>query len=165
MKKICTILLLSGVVLASRIMPASAEDTSSGCGLGWQVSQRMSLLSSVIRTTTDTILPNTFSMTSGTSGCAKHDIVKNDENAVMFAVNNYNSIVVEMAEGRGEFLNGFAQALGCKDVSYAGFSALTQAHYQQILDQAAHDGVGLYRAVRTQLEASPTMIGQCVPTV
>ena len=37
-------------------------------------------------------------MTFGTSGCAHHDIVKNDEKAVIYAVNNYNSLVAEMAE-------------------------------------------------------------------
>ena len=163
MKKICAIALGMGLCLGSLTTPASAEDTSSGCGLGWQVSQRQSLLSSAIRSTTDAFLPNTFSMTSGTSGCAKHEIVKNDEKAVEFAVNNYNSIVVEMAEGHGEFLDGFAQALGCTDAT--AFGSLTQAHYQQILDQAAHDGINLYRAVRTQLEASPALGGQCVPTV
>lgn len=153
------------VVIGSQIQFAAAEDQSSGCGLGWQVSQRYSLLSSAIRNTTDAFLPNTFSMTSGTSGCAQHSIVKNDEKAVEYAVNNYDSIVVEMAEGRGEFLQGFAQALGCSDAASTKFGTFTQSHYQQILNSGAQDGIDLYRAVRTELESSSDLSNQCIPSV
>jgi hypothetical protein len=74
MKNILVLLVGVAVLMTSSL--AFSDDQSSGCGLGWQVTQRMSLLSSAVRTTTDWFLPNTFSMTSGTSGCAHHDIVK-----------------------------------------------------------------------------------------
>src|SRR5262245_4508488 len=115
-------LLLLVLTIAFLVPPALADDSSSGCGLGWEVTRKMSLASSAIRSTTHAFLPNTFSMTSGTSGCAKHELVKGDEKAVMFAVNNYDSLVVEMAQGKGEYLESFAEALGCGDASMARFS-------------------------------------------
>ena len=152
------------VIVGAQIQLAAAEDSSSGCGLGWQVSQKNSLLSSAVRTTTDIVLPNTFSMTFGTSGCAQHSIVKNDEKAVIYAVNNYDSIVVEMAAGHGEFLQGFAEALGCTDAAYTKFGSFTQSRYKKIVDDANQDGINLYRAVRTELESSD-LSDQCVPSV
>jgi len=158
------IVLMVALIVGAQIQLAAAEDQSSGCGLGWQVSQKNSLLSSAVRSTTDVILPNTFSMTSGTSGCAQHSIVKNDEKAVIYAVNNYDSIVVEMAAGHGEFLQGFAEALGCTDAAYTTFGSFTQSRYKKIVDDANQDGINLYRAVRTELESSD-LSDQCVPSV
>jgi hypothetical protein len=165
MKKILVLVGSFALLSASQLSVAQANDGSSGCGLGWEVSQKQSLLSSSIRTTTNTFLPNTFSMTSGTSGCAKHSIVKNDEKAVQYAVSNHDSLIVEMAEGRGEFLAGFAQALGCDAASYSAFSSFAQSHYDSLVDSSANDGIGLYRAVRTGLQADPRLAGACVPRV
>jgi hypothetical protein len=163
-KNLIALIVAVAVVVGSQVQLASADDQSSGCGLGWQVSQKNSLLSSAVRLTTDTILPNSFSMTFGTSGCAQHTIVKNDEKAVEYAVNNYDSIVVEMAEGHGEFLQGFAQALGCSGSASSSFGSFTQSRYQKIIDSSNRDGIDLYRAVRTQLESSD-LSGQCIPSV
>jgi hypothetical protein len=163
MKKILVLLVGTATLMTSSF--AHSDDQSSGCGLGWQVTQRMSIVSSAVRLTTDTVLPNTFSMTSGTSGCARHDLVKNDEKAVLFAVNNYDSLIVEMAQGSGEFLEGFAQALGCNEAAFSKFSTFTQSRYQKIFENSANDGINLYKAVRTEIQASPELATQCVPTV
>jgi hypothetical protein len=165
MKNILALWVGSLVLTSAMQQIAYAEDTSSGCGLGWQVTQKMSILSSAVRLTTNTVLPNTFSMTFGTSGCAKHDLVKNDEKAVEFAVNNYDSLIVEMAEGHGEFLDGFAQALGCTPEAVSNFESFTQSRYQGILESSANDGIQFYREVRSQLMTSPELANQCVPSV
>jgi hypothetical protein len=156
-------LLLGAVILFAYTQSSQAADSSSGCGLGWEVTQKQSLLSSAIRNTTNTFLPNTFSMTSGTSGCQKHSIVKNDEQAVIYAVNNQHSLLMEMAQGKGEFLNGFAQTLGCDSSRYSDFAKLTQSHYSEIVKASSSDGIELYRQVRSQMESSPALKGQCIP--
>ncbi len=154
-------LILGAVILFAYTQSSQAADSSSGCGLGWQVTQKQSLLSSAVRTTTNTFLPNTFSMTSGTSGCQKHSIVKNDEEAVIYAVNNQHSLMMEMAEGKGEFLNAFAQTLGCDASRYSDFAKFTQSHFSDIANSA--DGIELYRQIRTQMESNPALKGQCIP--
>jgi len=156
-------LAVGAVILFAYTQNTFAADSSSGCGLGWEVTQKQSLLSSAVRTTTNTFLPNTFSMTSGTSGCQKHSIVKNDEAAVIYAVNNQHSLMMEMAEGKGEFLNGFAQVLGCDQSRFSDFAQFTQSHYGEIMNTASENGVELYRQVRSQMEASPALHGQCIP--
>jgi len=156
------------ILVASLLVSSHASfgaDQSNGCGLGWQVSSKNSLLSSAIRNTTNNFLPNTLSMTSGTSGCASHTVVKNDEEAVIYAVNNYQVLVAEMALGQGEFLDGFASTLGCRDALRSGFGELLQNNYAELRKEAANaDGVSLYRAVRTLLLRSPGFGEHCSPS-
>jgi len=153
---LCTFVLVGASV-------AQAEDQSSGCGLGWKVTQRMSLVSSSIRSTTNEFLPNTFSMTSGTSGCAQHEIVKNDAKAVEFAVMNYDSLVQEMAEGRGEYLKSFGQTLGCNSAALDRFNGFTQARYHSISEQSGGDSIRFYQAVRTEMQGDQILGKSCVP--
>ena len=109
-----------------------ADDQSSGCGLGWAVTKRNSLLSSSTRQTTNAIASNTIAMTLGTSGCAKHDIVMKNKEAQFFAEANYQKLQSEMAEGRGEYLAAFANVLGCKAGSEQDLGQAFQQNYSQI---------------------------------
>lgn len=158
-------LVLAPLAIAAQLgLPlAQAADSSNGCGLGWELTSKQSLLSSAIRQTTNTILPNTFSMTSGTSGCAKHEIVQNDERAVYYAVNNYDSILPEIAQGQGEFLAAFGEALGCDANAQVLLGQKLQSETGAILENA-RDGVALYREVRTRMATDP-VLGACRPQV
>ncbi len=108
---------------------ANAQDGSSGCGLGWEVAPKQSLVSSSTRTITNVTFLNTVAMTFGTSGCAKHSIVQKDKEAKYFAEANYHSLMIEMAQGRGENLANFAAILGCDTNTFA---SRLQSHYGQI---------------------------------
>ena len=115
---------------------AYAADSSSGCGLGWSVFKENTLVSSSLRMTTNGLFFNqTFGMTSGTSNCARHSIVKNESKGIHFAEANFKQLAVEMAQGQGEYLQGFAVATG-----YIGdmalFGKLVQANYERILPDA-----------------------------
>ena len=105
---------LVALLLLAFVSVSRAGDSSSGCGLGWQIFSKNSLVSSALRSTTHAFLPNTFSMTSGTSGCAKHDIVMNEYKAIHFAEANYSNLMMDMARGQGEYLNGFAAVTNYK---------------------------------------------------
>src|SRR4051812_42395838 len=105
--------LAAAVLMIGTVLPSvsRAQDSSSGCGLGWAVSQRQSLLSSWIRNSTNVTFSNTIAMTFGTSGCARHDLVLNEKKPIYFAEANFNRLMIEMAEGHGEFLGAFAEVL------------------------------------------------------
>lgn len=111
---------------------SQAEDKSSGCGLGWKVTSRQSLLSSAIRNYTNSTASSTFGMTSGTSGCDRHSIVKNESKEIHFAESNFNSLMVEMAKGQGEYLKGFAMVMGCKENQTNDFSRAVQKNYNNL---------------------------------
>jgi hypothetical protein len=107
-----------------------SQDKSSGCGYGWEVMKDQTLLASSVRSTTNGTASNSIAMTMGTSGCAKHDIVLQEKQQLHFANSNYEMIVAEMANGQGEYLNSFADVLGCDNVA---FGASAQANLETII--------------------------------
>ncbi|MCR9205823.1 MAG: DUF3015 domain-containing protein [Halobacteriovoraceae bacterium] len=111
-------LLVSGSVFAMDENIAGS-DNSSGCGYGWEVTKGKTLSASSTRGTTNSTASNTIAMTMGTSGCEKHDIVMQEKEQIHFANFNYEMIVADMAIGSGEYLSGFADVLGCSQVSFA----------------------------------------------
>ncbi len=127
---------LVALLLMAFASVSRAGDSSSGCGLGWQVFPKNSLVSSALRSTTHFILPNTFSMTSGTSGCARHDIVMNEYKAIHFAEANYKQLMMDMARGQGEYLNGFASVTNYKGDMNA-FGAFVQENFVNLYPTAS----------------------------
>jgi hypothetical protein len=143
------LVLLAGLLMFSGA--ALAGDSSSGCGLGWMFFKKNSLVSSSLRSTTNASSGNaTFGMTSGTSGCAKHDIVQNEKKAIHFAEANFGKLMQEMSQGSGEYLTSFSVVLGCKN--NAGFSSAMQKNFSSVADAA--DGVALFNKVSNQFNSN-----------
>jgi hypothetical protein len=94
-----------------------AADGSSGCGAGWYVLKKNSLVSSSLRATTNVSFLNTVGMTFGTSNCSKHSIVQNDKKTIHFIEANQYQIVVDMARGDGEYIDALSSVMGCENVS------------------------------------------------
>lgn len=92
-----------------------AADGSNGCGPGWYVLKKNSLLSSFGRYITHGVLfPSvTLGMTFGTSNCAKHSIVLKDQRSLHFANQNMEHLKHDIAKGEGEFLQAYLASFGC----------------------------------------------------
>ena len=120
------------VLVASLIaLGASAEDQSNGCGLGWKVTSRYSFTASTTRVTTNSYtIP--FGMTSGTAGCAKHTIVKNEQSIRSFVNASYDSLSLDIATGGGENLTALTQLLGCSPSSNGQIGMRMQGNYQSL---------------------------------
>lgn len=140
---------------------AYAEDQSSGCGLGWQVSRRNSLVSSFARSLTNATFSNTIGMTSGTSGCSRHMIVKNDKQDIHYAEANYNELMVEMAAGQGEYLQGFAAVLGCRPAAYKAFSGMTQSKYSEIFSAGQVGPDAMLKKVKHAIHGNAELASNC----
>jgi hypothetical protein len=111
---------------------ASANDQSNGCGLGWSVVKKNSLISSTTRSLTNLTLPNAFSMTSGTSGCAHHSIVKRDREPTYFAEATYPLLLADIARGKGEYLDSFAATFGCEKEAQGTFDRALRAEFSNL---------------------------------
>lgn len=153
MKKIMMVLALAatGSVMAA--------DSSSGCGMGYQIAPKQSLISSSTRSLVNATLSNSIAMTLGTSGCAKHSIVKNDSKGIHFAEANMDQLAVEMARGNGEFVQGFAAVFGCQDSS--DFGRMLQAKYETLLPSSKVSGVELYNNVAGEIKNNATLASSC----
>lgn len=153
----------SFLFIAGFSLNAFASDQSSGCGLGWEVTQKNSLVSSSVRTTTNTILPNTFSMTFGTSGCTKHSIVRNDKEQLYFVEANLEQLAFDTAQGDGEYLRSFASVMGCASV-YSDFSSAMRTNYKNLISDQLQPAQFLERVRSTVHLNSKLNLGCSVAT-
>ena len=118
-------------ILSTNIL---ASDGSSGCGPGWYLFKENSLISSVLRATTNTILfpSSTLGMTLGTSNCTKHKIVQNEKRSLHYATHNFYELKSEIPMGTGLFLTAFHQVLGCQDSSKDYFKRTLKMKFEQL---------------------------------
>lgn len=150
------IIALMALVATSSIF---AADTSSGCGMGYEVAPKQSLISSSTRSLVNSTFSSTIAMTLGTSGCAKHSIVKNDAKGIHFAEANMNVLALEMSRGNGEFVAGFASVYGCSDAS--AFGSMVQSNYETVLPSSNTSGVELYNNVKAQIRNNAALSASC----
>lgn len=120
-----TLLALSSIFLAEEV---KAIDGSSGCGPGWYVLKDNSMLSSALRATTNGILfpSSTIGMTFGTSNCTKHSLVLKEKESLYFITQNFYDLQNQISQGKGEYLQAFADVVGCRGSS-ENFNYLSNA--------------------------------------
>ncbi len=140
---------------------AFAEDKSNGCGLGWKVTDRKSLLSSTVRSYTNMIGSQSSGMTSGTSGCDKHSIVKNEKAPMHFAEANLNSLMIEMAQGQGDFVMALGSVMGCKAQALPHFTTTTKQNYEKIFTSQDVTPAQFLENVETTISNDPKLAQAC----
>lgn len=150
------IIALMALVATSSVF---AADSSSGCGMGYEIAPKQSLVSSSTRSIVNATFSNTIAMTLGTSGCAKHSIVKNDAKGIHFAEANMNVLALEMSRGNGEFVSSFASVYGCNNTE--AFGSMVQANYETVLPTANTSGVELYNNVLAQIKTNAALSASC----
>ncbi|MGE4232164.1 MAG: DUF3015 family protein [Bacteriovoracia bacterium] len=158
MRKLILVFMCASLALEVFAIAAnSGHDTSDGCGLGWQVTDKKTWLGTTTRGTTNAFVPPTFGMTTGTIGCDRHPIAKNEKDAAVYVVNNMESLSVEMAQGQGEFLTAFAQTMGCADT--AAFGRAMQSHYSDIMkDEGA---LNVFDNIKAQIRNDAALAANC----
>ncbi len=136
-------------LIVAPVAKASTPGGSDSCGLGWEITQKKTMLATSTRSTTNAFVPPTFGMTTGTIGCDKHEIAKKDHDGVLFVASNQDNILMEMAAGKGEHLEALANELGCERGSAFG-PALQQSLPQLINTRTS---VELYKGIRQEARA------------
>lgn len=150
--------LLMALCFGLLVTPAMAGDSSSGCGLGWAVFKDNSLISSALRATTNAMFLNTIAMTSGTSGCAKHSIVKNDKKSLHFMDANKHQLMTEMAYGQGEYVSGLAELMGC---DAAVFGQTMKEGYSDVFAREDIQPRELVNRVQAQILLNKDLAASC----
>ena len=156
LKKI--IIVLSFIALPSL---SFAADSSSGCGLGWKIVSDNSLISSYTRAMTNALTSSTFGMTSGTSGCSKHSIVKKDVEAATYAFTNFDSLKSDMSKGDGETLAGLGRLMGCNDASLGAFSSSVKSQYETVFPTANTAPEEMFYNVKSVISSNPNLVRSC----
>lgn len=152
MKVLVFLMFFTGIILA---------DNSVGCGLGSLIIKRQSVVSALFRATTNhSFSSQLFGITTGTSGCSQHSIVKNEMAPVYFAEANLETLKIEMAQGHGEYLSAFVSTLKCKNRPDV-YSNLMKNNYNRIFPA---DGVKPYemlKNVSSIINENEDTKGQC----
>lgn len=158
---ICKALALSTLALFT--LSLQAEDKSRGCGPANWVAPKNTMLSTSTRATTEFYLfPLNWSATSsGTSNCKKHEIVKNQEKAHHFLVNNIDDLKGEIAIGKGEHLSSFAETFGCSKNEASLFSRTLRENYEKIIPSTSLDGDNIFDNMATFLKKDARLSKKC----
>lgn len=141
-------LLISGIGLPG----AYGADSSIGCGIGTLVFKDKSLVStsaaSSLDGTVNAVLPGarTFAMTSGTSGCKKHDLVKNDRMPIHFLERNFQMVMVDIAGGGGEYSQAFARTLGCSAGDQASLHQVWRQNFGAVFGAPIPSAAAIHEA-------------------
>lgn len=126
----------------------NAEAANKRCGLGSRLfGWSKGISSQVSEVATNGSSSGGSSIAYGTSGC-KHDgslihksIGKNDinEDQILYTEANYEELLLEMSQGSGEILKGFAMTLGCSEKGLGAFSAFTREHFNSLIPEVGVD--------------------------
>jgi opacity protein-like surface antigen len=134
MKKILMAVALA-VVMSSSAFAASARN-NVGCGLGtimWENKADNSTLFQAFQATTNgTSGTQTFGISSGTSECQTNSKFVQNEKLIHFVQANMDNLAKDIATGKGETLDTFAEMLGVAPTRTASFNASLQANFDKI---------------------------------
>ena len=136
---------------------AMAQDRSSGCGMGWNVTRSMTTSGSYTRTLTNATFSNTLAMTLGTSGCSKHDLVMLEKQKIHYVENNLVPLKREMAIGKGERIQALAHVWGCPNTE--ALTGLLKANFSEIYQ--SENASDVVENVNSMILRNPSLESAC----
>jgi len=135
MKKIVLAVALT-VAMSGAAFAAGQAHTNTGCGLGtmlWEGRADNSVLFQAFQSTTNgTSGTQTFGITSGTSECSKPATFVENEKLINFVRANMDNLAKDIAMGKGETLDTYAEMLGVPQAQQAAFNRKLQANFDKI---------------------------------
>ena len=140
---------------------AFGRDGSSGCGPGWYVFQDNSIISSALRATTNAFFfpTTTIGMTLGTSNCTQHKLVLNEKRSLHFVTHNLYELKSQAAQGEGDYLQAFAEVVGCQKNQTDLLKKTIQSNHQNVFENSAPEKV--LEQVFIQILRSPELSQSC----
>jgi len=138
MKKLSVVATVVAVmlVLAGSAFAAGQAHTNTGCGLGTMLFKNNADNSVILQTfqaTTNGIYGNqTFGITTGTSDCAQPKNFVSNQQLNEFMVANMDNLARDIAQGRGETLDTFAELLGVPAEKRPEFYGQLQSGFARI---------------------------------
>lgn len=138
MKKLAVVAAVVAVtlVLAGSAFAAGQAHTNTGCGLGTMLfkgaADNSVLLQTFQATTNGTYGNQTFGITTGTSDCQQPKNFASNVQLNEFMVANMDNLARDIAQGRGETLDAFAELLQVPAEKRAEFYGQLQSGFARI---------------------------------
>jgi|SRR6185295_11913967 hypothetical protein len=86
----------------------------------------------ILALTTNGWFPNTFSITTGTSGCTQDGVVRSNWKTAMYIDGNTDRLARDMSIGNGESLDSLAHLIGVREEDRATFNRVMQENVSRI---------------------------------
>lgn len=154
MKKTAIVVTFLSFVVSLVGMHVAHAAGDSGCGLGSMIIQKNAKVSQTLAATTNaTLLTQLFGITSGTSNCTSNSMVMVEQEAVMFADANFQTLKVELARGEGESVRAMAELVGCKEHTQS-FGASAKAQYSALFQGPNTTSADLVKSLKAVCLAS-----------
>lgn len=153
--------LWSLVAVAGLAVAASAAgQNDAGCGLGAQLFKENRPVDQILAATTnDTIVPQTFAITTGTLGCSSGGLIKASKEREVFTATNFRALEKELAAGSGQYEASLAAMSGCKSDAFASFA---KKNYEKLLPSADTTSTEMLGNLDRAIAADPAMAKACV---
>jgi hypothetical protein len=136
MKKVLVAAVVVASLLVAGVAFAGQATGNTGCGLGTMLFKNNadnSVLLQAFQSTTNVIFGNqTFGITSGTSDCAQPKNFVSNERATEFMAANMDNLAKDIARGRGETLDAFAELMGVPAEKRPEFYSSLQSGFTRI---------------------------------
>jgi Protein of unknown function (DUF3015) len=135
MKRITVIAVAVFLVLSSSAFAAGTAHQNVGCGLGTMLFKNAADNSSLLQAfqaTTNGICFQTFAITTGTSDCQQPKSFVSNEQVNEFVVANMDNLARDIAQGRGETLDAFAELMGVPTEQRPAFYHQLQGSFARI---------------------------------
>jgi len=114
---------------------AASARANTGCGLGtvlWENRADNSILSQALQSTTNGLGSQTFAITSGTMECREPAKAVKNEHLNQFVKANMDNLAKDIAQGRGETLDTFAELLNVPVEQRPAFAAKLQGNFDKV---------------------------------
>ncbi|MEC8623200.1 MAG: DUF3015 family protein [Bdellovibrionota bacterium] len=140
---------------------AQAEDASGGCGPGWYIFKDYSLVSATSRGFINQVTGLApIGMTFGTSGCDYHSIVEKKHEQIHFVKENLDQLEVELAVGKGHYVEQFASVMGCHQKP-SHFINTMKKSYVKLFNKSSIKSSELLNNVKNTIKGHPYLSKEC----
>jgi hypothetical protein len=133
MKRLIAAVSLAGMVLAVASTSLAAPYGAGGCGLGSVIFKDQPGGVQIFAATTNGTFGNqTFGITTGTLNCGDPIWAYSNSETKRFVAHNMDALAMDIAQGKGETLDAFAELLQVPAENRAEFAAVLQENFDQV---------------------------------
>ena len=150
-----------GAVLGAATVAHAGGYNDSGCGVGSMIWDQNKKASQILAATTNQYFGQSYSITSGTSGCSESGMARRRREREKFIATNFRSLSRELASGQGEYAASFAAIMGCRAEAIPAFLQFTKERYGEMFPQSGTTPQQLLDDVSSRIETSPAISQAC----
>ncbi len=156
-----TLVAFSGTAIAH---PAGYGD--AGCGPGSLIYGKKRDGAQILAAIADpTGTMHSTAITFGTSNCGADKLTRNQRERENFASINYNSLVKEMAAGKGENLDNLASMYGCSRDSFGDFGTVAQENFGTIVKDENTSTKDMLGSLEKQISGHAVLSKTCTGVI